>query len=90
MPLFNVIVFSVVNILLDRLTTLFFFDTLLFGYIYDVMTIALFFIFLLIIIIIMDIFKCYFSREHIALSLKKTGVNIKLLKPTESTMQDAE
>ena len=33
-----------------------------------------------IVIIIMVIFKCYFSREHIALSLKKTknGVNIQL------------
>ena len=31
-----------------------------------------------IITIIMVIFKCYFSREHIALSHKKNDVNIEL------------
>ena len=30
------------------------------------------------IIIIVVIFKCYFSREHIALSCIKNGVNIEL------------
>ena len=33
-------------------------------------------------LIIMVIFKCYFSREHIALSLKD-GVNIEIGKPTD-------
>ena len=36
-----------------------------------------------IIIIIMVIPKCYFYREHIALSLRKNGVNIELGRPTD-------
>ena len=41
-------------------------------------------------IITMDIFKCYISSEHIALSLKKPGVNIKLgNQQIKSTVLDA-
>ena len=47
----------------------------------------------LIIVIIMVIFKCYFSREHIALSIrKKTGVNMELGKKQQNkcTENDAK